>query len=269
MIGDEVVTLPSGEPARMGYLLPDTLRNAAVPAWDEANERLPEEKWEEHDDYAPIAPDIKTQHYSNCTNASLAGLGELLWRAAGNEKVTLSMSFLYSLCNGGRDNGAFNRDLAAKFLDTGLPLDSLAPESKILAHSWSDEVIADAKTRQALEVYQCLNWEDVGSAITRRFLIYHGFVLGNAFFNARSDGNVPSFDGSMRNGHAMYSRGLRKQNGVWRTTTPNSWGVSFAASGVGYIDKSYFWDQRGQMVNLDCYAIRALKGSPNGIPTKA
>lgn len=265
MIGNEVEILPSGDFARMGCKLPDTQRFSAVPAWADANEVIPETQWEDHDDYAPLAQPIKTQPFSNCTNASIAGLQELLTVAAGMPAVKISQVMLYWLCNGGSDSGAFCRDIAGKLLEVGNCTDSLCPASRATGNP-SSEMLADAASRKGLEIYQCMNFDDVGSALTRRFGVYHGFVLGQKFFGAGSDGIVPSFDGRMANGHAMYSRGLRKINGVWRTVTPNSWGTTFGAQGVGYIDKSYFWQQSGNMVNLDCFAIRALKVKADDVP---
>lgn len=266
MIGTETGKLASGQPVKMGCKLPPELRFAAVPTWAEANPVLDESEWEEHDEYAPWQVPIKHQHYSNCTNASLAGLAEMLWAASGNGLTNLSMSFLYAQCNGGVDEGAFCRDLAAKFVTAGLCTDVLAPETMATARSFSAEATADAATRCGFEIYQCMSWGDVGSALTRRFGVYHGFCLGGRFFNTGSDGVVPSFDGSPSNGHAQYSRGLVKINGAWRTITPNSWDTTFGKSGIGLIDKSYFGANIGRMVNLDCYAIRAMKQPTTNVP---
>lgn len=265
MIGTEAQVLPTGQVVRMGCKLPAVSRFSAVPAWAERNPVLPESEWQEHDDFAPIAPPIKHQDFSNCTNASLAGLVELLTRAQGGEPVSLSQVMLYWLCNDGADQGAMCRDVVSRLLDTGLCTDALCPQTRPVGRPTA-EMLADAGTRKALEVYQCLTFEDVASALTRRFLVYHGFVLGNSFFGTHGDGIVPAFDGSLANGHAMYSRGLRHISGVWRTATPNSWGTTFGAGGVGYIDRSYFWAQRGNFTNLDCYAVRALDMGGDGIP---
>lgn len=270
MIGTETAVLPtSGQPVRMGCKLPPELRYSAVPTWAETNPVIPEEQWEEHDEYAAFGIPIKHQHANNCTNASLAGLSETLWTASGNPFVELSMAYLYALCNGGVDEGAFCRDLAAKLLSVGIPTAKLVPESQVTARAFSSDVASDAGTRKALEIYQCLNWQDVGSALSRRFLVYHGFCLGGRFFSTGSDGLVPAYDGAYTNGHAQYSRGLRKVNGVWRTVTPNSWDVTFGDKGVGYIDASYFWAQKGNFVNLDCYAVRAFQMPTTGIPAPA
>jgi hypothetical protein len=259
------LTLPDGTPVLMGCNQPDVLRFSAVPKWDDANDVIPESQWEEHDDYAAVWPEIRAQKNNNCTNAAIGNLMEAAINAAqGGDCPRLSWSFLYSMFNGGSDSGAFCRELADAVRYRGLARESLYPDSKIFAPrgGYSQEVLDDAKQHTAVEVYQCMNKADVGSALTRRFLVYHGFVLGNAFFNTRADGIVPEFDGSLRNGHAMASRGLKRINGNLRPIVPNTWGPSFGDRGVGYVPWSYFWGERGNFVNLDCYAIRAVKTKP-------
>lgn len=253
---------------RMGCVQPEELRYGAVPAWDDANPVLPESEWEEHDDYAQFPVEVGYQQNNNCTNASLAKLVELLEKAAGVPNVEpLSPTFAYALCNGGRDQGAMCRDVASVYRTKGLPRASLVPEGEIYQPrgGFSPEVLADAAKHLGLEIYQCLNWQHVGSALTRRFLVYHGFVLGTSYNHTGKDGRVPEWDGSLANGHAMHSRGLTRRFGDWRTVTPNTWSRGWGDNGVGYWPKSYFWDQRpyrgSVFVNLDCFAVRAVKRS--------
>ena len=120
-------------------------------------------------------------------------------------------------------------------------------------------MLDDASQHMALEIYQCLNFEHVASALTNRFVVYHGFMMGYAYQRTGSDGKVPSWDGQYASGHAMFSRGLTRKFDDWRTITPNTWGENWGDRGVGYWDRSYFWAQNGRWVNLDCYAIRAVK----------
>lgn len=255
------ILLPDGTPVKLGCLQPEVMRFESAGSWADANDVLPEDQWEEHDDYAGFTPPIKSQKNNNCTNASWSELFSTLWESVGEPPVELSWSYLYALNNGGRDQGAMCRDIAADSLSRGNPLATLCPESQIFVPrgGWPKAVIDDARSRLALEIYQCMNWADVGSALTRRFLVYHGFVLGNAFFGTRSDGKVPSYDGRRSNGHAMWSRGLTRRFGDMRAIVPNTWGVSYGDQGIGYIDKSYFWAQSGGYFNLDAYAVRAVK----------
>lgn len=266
---DGSMVMDDGTIIRLGCLQPEVLRFAAVPAWDEANDVLPESQWVEHDDLAEYSPPIKYQRHNNCTNAALAGGMETAINAAytGDRCPELSMSMLYSIHNGGRDAGAFCRDLAASVSGRGggkvkgLCRASLWPESKIYAseRDFTPEILADAEEHMAFEVYQCMDWTHVASALSRRFIIYHGFVMGNAWTQTGSDGMAPEFDGRLAAGHAMYSRGLRRTNGKWRSITPNTWSVQKGDKGVYYWPASYFWGQRGNFVNLDAYAIRAVK----------
>lgn len=41
--------------------------------------------------------------------------------------------------------------------------------------------------------------------------------------------------------------------------TPNSWGKAWGDSGVGYWPASYWWVQSGNKVNLEAFAVRAVK----------
>jgi len=126
-------------------------------------------------------------------------------------------------------------------------------------HATPQHVIDDAKTRIAFEVYQCLSWADVISAVARRFFVYQGYVLGQNWFSVPKSGKVASWDGRFENGHATIARGLTRKFGDLRVIVPNTWGPSFGDNGVGYVDQSYYWTQRGNFVNLEAYAIRAFK----------
>lgn len=262
----EPMLLEDGTVIRMGLVHPDVMRFGAVPTWADANPVLSEADCEEHDDFAAYCEPPKTQHFSNCTDASMAWALKVAFRSQGFDVPDLSMSFQYALNNGGRDQGASCRDVAASVLATGKPPASLWPESQIFLPRGgvSQEVKDAAGLYKAFEVYQCMNWADVRSAISRRFLVYHGFVLGQAFISRTgSDGMVPEYDGRRVNGHAMVSRGLKRVNGKLRTITPNTWGPSFGDKGIGYIPESYFWAESGNFVNLDAFAIRAVK--PTGV----
>lgn len=262
MHDDTDLKLEDGTVVKLGYTNPEELRFAAAPAFDESNTVLPETSWEEHDDYAPHCSKVEAQQNNNCTNAALASCGECLFRASGVDVPRLSWSFLYAHDNGGRDAGAYCRNLARLFRDgPGLAPVSVWPDSKIfLPRGELPQVVVDAAAQyQALEVFQIFDWKGVMSALTQRFVVYYGISLGRAFFNTKKDGKVPSWDGSTRNGHAMWLRGTTKKFGDWRAINVNSWGRSYGDNGISYIDESYFWAERGRFVNLDAYGIRAVK----------
>lgn len=256
------VTLPDGSVVKLGCKQPNVLKFSAAPAWDEANPVLSEDECQDTDRLKQFLSSCKTQENNNCTNASLAGLMEAEQRCAGVDNVEpLSMTMQYALHNGGVDEGAFCRDLADDMRKTGLCREVLWGNEKLYVPrgGMPPEVLADAKKNLILEIYQCLDWSHVRSALARDFFVYHGFVLGQRFFNTKSDGIVPSFDGRLANGHAMFSWGLtRKKDGKLRACTRNSWGTSFGEQGDCYIDSSYFWGQKGSFVNLDAYAVRSV-----------
>lgn len=251
-----------------GALRPDTPRFSAVPAWAERNPVLPQSEWREHDDHAALCPVIEAQKNNNCTNASLAHMAGTLFKLHGLNPPRFSWSALYARNNGGRDAGAFCRDLAADMLNVGMVPSELWPDGQIFGQ-WSALQTEAASRWKALEVYQCMNFADVASALSRGFLVYHGFVLGNGGVSNPANGRMPEFDGSYANGHAMWSRGLTKRFGDWRTITPNTWGTQWGDDGVGYWPASYFWLQSGQFVNLDCYAIRAAAVQASELPAAA
>lgn len=254
----------TGTVFKMGCKQPDVLRFSAVTAWDEANPVLKEQECAETERNRKYLGRVRTQKNNNCTNAALAGLLQALKSQAGVEdNPELSMTMQYALHNGGVDEGAFCRDLAddVRVGKRGLCRDSLWGDDKIFVPRGGlpPEVLADAQNTLAVEVYQCLNWDHCRTALSLDFFVYHGTVLGNAFFKTKKDGIVPPWDGRLMNGHAMFSWGLRRINGVLRPITRNTWGESFGDNGDCYFDPSYFWDQRGNFVNLDAYAFRAIK----------
>jgi hypothetical protein len=254
--------LDDGTVVRFGYQNPDELKFAAAPAFDEANPLLAESEWEEHDDYARHTPEIEAQRNNNCTNAAIASNMQAVCSFSGVDCPRLSWSFLYAHANGGRDSGAMCRDVAQMLRDgPGLPPASVWPDSKIfLPRGDVAKVVLDAAAQyRALEIYQVFDFKGMMSALTQRFTVYFGVSLGRSFFRTRGDGNTPEWDGSLRNGHAMWARGTTKRFGDWRVIVPNSWGRSFGDNGVCYMPASYFWAERGNYVNLDAYAIRAVK----------
>lgn len=247
-----------------GWNNPQEARYSAVPRWDEANPVLSEAECEDHDDLAAFTPQIEAQRNNNCTNAALSMAMGCAYSMAGVENVPrFSWTFNYAQCNGGRDQGAMCRDVMASVFGpdgTGM----------LPAEMWSDSnlyisrgeitaaMLAEAAKWKALEVYQCMNWADTRSALARRFVVYHGYVLGGGYDRTGKDGKVPEFDGRRQAGHAMFSRGLTRRFGDLRTITPNTWGRSFGDNGVGYWPASYYWGGSGNYVNLECFAIRAV-----------
>jgi hypothetical protein len=246
-----------------GYVNPEEIRFGAVPKWSEKNPVLSEADCEDHDDLAEFAPPIRAQKNNNCTNASLSDLAVAAFKAAGVPNVPqFSWGFNYALCNGGQDQGAMCRDVIASGMQGGkgmMPV-ALWSDSNIFLNrgELTDTILAEAAKWQFAEVYQCMDWADVRSALARRFFVYHGFVLGGNYSATGRDGKVPKWDGRRANGHAMWSRGLTRRFGDLRTITPNTWGTGFGDAGVGYWDQSYFWSASGNYVNLDCYAVRAV-----------
>lgn len=247
---------------RFGVIQPTQPRFYGVPTWDAANPVLPESQWEEHDDLASVWPEIEAQQNNNCTNAALAHAATAAFTFAGIPAPRFSWASNYARHNNNRDSGAMCRDLAWDFKNgPGLLPSNMWPDSKIFG-GWTPEQIAEGEKWRALEIYQCMNFAHVASALTRRFAVYHGFCLGQGGVSNPRDGRMPEFDGQLANGHAMASRGLTKKFGDWRTITPNTWGKQWADNGVGYWPASYFWLQRSNFVNLDCFAIRAVRHSP-------
>ncbi len=256
------IALEDGSVVRLGCKQPDVLKFAAAPAWDDANPVLSEAECLDTERLKPFLSPVKTQKNNNCTNAALAGLAEAIERASGVPDVPeLSMTMQYALHNGGQDEGAFCRDLADDYRKRGLCRKVLWGDERLYQPrgGMPAEVLEDAKNHVALEIYQCLDWSHVRSALARDFFVYHGFVLGNAFFKTDRAGKTPAFDGSYRNGHAMFSWGLTRKFGDLRACVRNTWGASFGEAGDCYIPEGYFWGQRGNFVNLDAYAVRAIK----------
>ncbi len=251
-----------------GALQPDQPRFASVPTWAERNPVLPQSEWREHDDHADLCPPIEAQVNNNCTNAALSHMGGALFRLHGLTPPRFSWAALYARNNGGRDQGAFCRDLAADFLRVGLLPSEMWPDSQIFGQ-WNSLHTEVAANWKALEIYQCMNFADVASALSRGFLVYHGFVLGNGGVSNPRDGRMPEYDRQFSNGHAMWSRGLTRRFGDWRTITPNTWGTSWGDKGVGYWPASYFWLQSGNMVNLDAFAVRAAAVQADKLPAAA
>lgn len=253
---------------KFGYIPPPEPRFGSVPAWADKNEVLPESEWREHDDHANEWPQIEAQRNNNCTNASIAMGVEALFKVSGIEAPRFSWSSNYARHNGGRDQGAFCRDLAMDFLTVGLCPAALWPDSKIYGN-WTAEQLRAAEPWKGLEVYQCMSFAEVASALSRGFIVYHGFVLGNGGVSNPRDGRMPEYDGQFSNGHAMVSRGLTKRFGDWRTITPNTWGTGWADRGIGYWPRSYWWVQSGNKINLEAFCFRAPRLQADQLPKAA
>lgn len=251
---------------KTGCKAPLHVRFGAVPKWSDKNPVLSESECQDHDNLAQFCEPSKAQNYNNCTNASLAWIVQTAFKQAGIACPDLSRSFAYALCNGGVDQGAMCRDVMSVAMTKGLPPEMLCPEDHIYLPrgGWPTSLLKAAMQWELLEVYQCMDWPDVRSALAREFLVYHGFSLGGddrhcPFFDTGSNGKPPTWDGRLSNGHAMGSRGLTRKFGDLRTVTPNTWGTTFGDGGVCYIDQSYFNGGSGNYLNMEAFAIRFAK----------
>jgi hypothetical protein len=199
------------------------------------------------------------KNHGSCNGfAAAAALGRARVRR-GLKRVDLSGAYIYSLMNGGRDNGSVLVDGMDNVQTTGIATAATVPWNKIYPNQY-DKAKADAEAKRfkAHECYVLTTEIAFFSALAAGFDVVLAVHAGNNFMRLNSDGISGSDRGP--GNHATAADGYTVINGELCADMVNSWGLSFGTQGRCWIS----WSRHlvGTVQYHGFYAMRGAIDDP-------
>jgi len=182
----------------------------------------------------------------------------------GLSRVDLSGSYLYSLINGGRDNGSTLDDGMRAIQERGVARAETVPLTKIYRSQY-DTAAADREARRyrAFECYRCATIDELWTALALGWDCVVVVQAGNNFGNLDRNG-IAGFSRG-RGNHAVSGDGLLWAGGEIVTDSYNSWGTGFGERGRMLLAERHF----EQTIDVHSfYAIRSATDSGDEQPPR-
>ena len=178
----------------------------------------------------------------------------------GLERVMLSGSYLYSLINGGSDNGSMLEDGMKTMQSRGIATAATVGWDQIYPSQY-DRAKADAEAARfkGFECYAVKTKQGLFSAAALGFDVVVAVHVGNRFMNVDANG-VAGADSGPGN-HAVGADGIIWIGGRPYLTGFNSWNLSYGAQGRMNMGWEHFEQPFGYHV---FYAIRSTGDDPSG-----
>jgi hypothetical protein len=212
-----------------------------IPTLASAFPIIPMSQWREFLDDDSLFRILNQGQHGSCVGHGSCSAMEQAWMRKGGTPRQFSANYLYSLVNGGSDNGAVVGDAADALQKTGICLDATVPEAanKIFTNQMPAGASTEAGRFRAGTIYRITSWEELGTAVQLRLPCATGIDCGQAF-SPGADGVMPSQRGS-GGGHCINARyGLKNIGGKWYILHQNSWGADWGWNGRMWLDQSYY-----------------------------
>jgi hypothetical protein len=184
--------------------------------------------------------------------------------ASGQARHLFSPTSIYARINGGRDQGAQVASGLEAIKTYGTCFQEQFGEDKIYAQQLSAAAAKTATRFRVLEAYKINNWSELGTAITKGFVVVSGIGVGDNFSNLDSNGVAP-LPNRVIGGHCLASFGLKKVSGIWVANTRNSWGDRWGKLGNCYLQRDAWHPQYG--FPFDAFAIGGVLDDPEETET--
>lgn len=161
--------------------------------------------------------------------AGAAALSKARWLRGIRDKMILSGAFLYSLINGGRDNGSMLEDGLREVQKTGICPASLVGWDAIYPKQQPANARSEAAKHKGMKCYAVQTKQGFRSALAAGFPVIVAVQAGGNFqrLNAQGIAGVDSGGGN----HAIHSYDIEIIGGKEYYLTDNSWGTSYGQSG--------------------------------------
>jgi|SRR5581483_2230085 len=230
--------------------LPDSKLRSHLPLFATDYPDLDESQWQEFEDDDSFLDILDQNGHGSCVGHGSETGFQLAWYQARGTPHLFSANYLYSLINGGRDEGAVVGDAMEALINKGICLDSTVPEGNLIFPSQMPTQAAVEAQRFKLDTaYRVSTWKSICTAIQLRHPVVFGVEIGRNFAPAK-DGTLPELAGR-GGGHCMCARlGMRKQGGQWYIKVQNSWGHDWGKAGICWMPQSYFNGQTDHFVPI-------------------
>lgn len=216
---------------------------------------IPRDQWKEVSLGAYLPPVHDQDGRGQCNASATCSAIEACRIMSGQPYVYLSAGDLYSLINGGRDQGSLLEDGLQVASETGIASAKLVPYVWDGRQYQSSVVKADRARNRVIEAYLCPTFDHVASAAQQGFFIVEG-LLWYDNFNPDRNGWLPLRGAGNYGGHALCGYGLVKHPtaaNIWGIKTRNSWGVTWGLGGDCVIPETLFGQEIGGF-----WAVRAV-----------
>lgn len=242
---DEIVD-DNGEVRRLGTLAPPADMVCAMPVFEETNEVMDMAdiiKLAKNPDKTPSEVMFgdewmqnQNSHGSCAGYGGSGGFGKTRFKRGIRDKKRFSGAFLYSLVNGGRDNGSIPEDVLRKMLEVGVCLEETVPWDQIYPRQQSSNAKAEAALYKGLDGYVAKSIEGLYTGMARG-LIAMIVVHAGRNFQRLNDKGVAGVDSGSGN-HAIHADELVFEGGDLFMKGVNSWGLQYGQRGRAKLHRS-------------------------------
>lgn len=234
-----ILELPDGTPVGTGLQTPLSLMTA-FPLYEDAGPMLTDSQIEEAAKSGTCRGSTRfdsswignQRNHGSCNGFAGAKALQRARVRRGLPRVNLSGAYLYSLINGGRDNGSMLDDGMAAIQSRGVATEETVPWNKIYPGQY-DRAKADAEaaTNKAFECYAVRTRGALFSALASGFDCVVAVHADNGFMQVDADGVAGGGNGP--GNHAVGADGLFWSARRGRPVADgfNSWDVSYGVQG--------------------------------------
>ena len=241
-------------------VLPPHEMTVAIPRFAEVYGVLPASEWRPLSMRHYGVPISDQGSSSACGGFSSSTCLNIAWGASGQLSEMFSPWWLYSLANGGRDEGVILSDIFRAIQSQGAAPSKVVPAGAMFPSQMPNATREVAKKYKFRLTY-CKTWEEICTALTLAKPVVVGILVGRNFGQLDSEGVSPLPD-RVIGGHALARDGLRKSSRYgWVLDGPNSWGTRFGVNGYCALHKGHF------EARVDAFAVEAALDNPDTDPT--
>jgi len=244
---DEIVD-NDGQVRRLGSLAPPEgfvssfkVWESERPIWDDAEIR----RVITHPDRTPrrvLFSDRWMQNqfsHGSCNGYAASGqLSRARFARGITDMLMLSGAFVYSLINGGRDQGSALEDGLKVIQSHGAPAESLVPWDKIYPKQQPANARAEALKHRGFDCYAAQTMQGFRTGLAAGFFGIIAVHAGGNFQRLNQAG-IAGVDSGGGN-HAIGCDDLVFRNGTELFDGANSWGLNYGDRGRAYLHKDSF-----------------------------